>query len=70
MLFPKFPDLFEPDGRTSARAMYECYPRGCRANFVSSIVKQAVHPSKLTMSIKPFFIESIQPKCVYIRSIP
>ena len=69
MLFPKFPDLFEPDRRASARAMYECHPRGCRADFVSSIVKQAVHPSKLTMSIKPFFIESIQPKCVFNHSI-
>lgn len=61
MLFPKFPDLFEPDGRASARAMYECYPRGCRANFVCSIVKQAVHPSQLTMSIKPFYMEPTQP---------
>ncbi len=60
MLFPKFPDLLEPDGRTTACAMYECHPRGCRTNFVSSIVKQAIHPSDLTMSIKPSYKEPIQ----------
>lgn len=61
MLFPKFPNLLVPDGRASARAMYECNPRGRPANFVSSIVKQAVHPSKLTMSIKPSYMEPTQP---------
>ena len=60
MLSPKFSNLLEPDGRAPARTVYECHPRGSRANFVSSIVKQAVHPSSLTMSIKPFYIESIQ----------